>query len=115
MQTQQITPKSMKCLNNRAESHLTGLVEPQNDVAAGNGAWVNQGFCDTPVPIPRVVSTIYSPNPLFQDSVDSVYKMESIGPLPEAPPPPHSDQSLVKKRRGCCSLLKGQKLQAPEP
>lgn len=106
----------MKCLNNRAESHLTGLVEQENDVA-GNGAWVNQGFCDTPLPIPRMVSTIYSPNPLFQDSMDSVYKMESIGPLPEAPPPlpPHTDQSLAKKRRGCCSLIKGQNLQTPEP
>lgn len=105
----------MKCLNNRAESHLTGLVEHENDVVAGNGAWVNQGFCDTPAPIPRVVSTIYSPNPLFQDSMDSVYKMESIGPLPEAPPPLLTDQSLVKKRRGCCSLIKGQTLKAPEP
>lgn len=106
--------ESMKCLNNRAESHLTGLVEQENDVA-GNGAWVNQGFCDTPLPIPRVVSTIYSPNPLFQGSMDSAYRVESIGPLPEAPPPPHTDQSLVKKRRGCCSLIKGQNLQTPEP
>lgn len=100
-------PESMKCLNNRAESHLTGLVEQENDVVAGNGAWVNQGFCDTPVDIPRLVSTIYSPNPHFQDSVDSAYKMESIGPLPETAPPQHNDQSR-KKRRGCCSLIKGQ-------
>lgn len=102
--------ESMKCLNNRAESHLTGLVEQEND-----GAWVNQGFCDTPLPIPRVVSTIYSPNPLFQDPMDSAYRVESIGPLPEAPPPPHTDQSRVKKRRGCCSLIKGQNLQTPAP
>lgn len=74
----------------------------------GNRGWVNQGFCDTPPPIPRVVSTIYNPNPLFQGSTDSVYKLEPTGPFPEAPLPP-PEQNLAKKRRGCCSLIKGGK------
>lgn len=74
----------------------------------GNRGWVNQGFCDTPPPVPRVVSTIYNPNPLFQGSTDSVYKLEPMGPFPEAPLPP-PEQNLAKKRRGCCSLIKGGK------
>nr|XP_046257929.1 polycystic kidney disease 2-like 1 protein [Scatophagus argus] len=94
----------MKCLNNRADSHLTGQVECELDRIA-NGAWVNQGFCGTPPPLPRVVSTIYNPEPLFQGSTDSIYKLENLGPFPEEPPSP--DQSLVKKQRGCCSFIKG--------
>lgn len=95
----------MKCLNNRAESHLTGLVERDSE-AGGAGAWVNQGFCDTALPIPRVVSsTAYSPNPLFQE------KLESVGPPPEAPPLPPTGLGGGRKRRGCCSLIKGQELQ----
>lgn len=94
----------MKCLNNRADSHLTGQVECELD-GVGNGAWVNRGFCGTPPPIPRVVSTIYDPKPLFQGSMDSIYKLEPHGPFPEVPP--STDQSLVKKQRGCCSFIKG--------
>lgn len=98
----------MKCLSNRAESHLSGQVECELERVA-NGAWVNQGFCGTPPPLPRVVSTIYNPQPVFphQGSVDSVC-------MPD-PGPPHSfkeqpsslDGRPVKKSRGCCSFVKG--------
>ncbi|XP_067465669.1 polycystin-2-like protein 1 [Thunnus thynnus] len=94
----------MKCLNNRADSHLTGQVECELD-AMGNGAWVNQGYCASPPPLPRAVSTIYNPQPLFQGSMDSMYKLDTPSPLPEEPE--SADQSLVKKRRGCCSFIKG--------
>ncbi|XP_049456856.1 polycystic kidney disease 2-like 1 protein [Epinephelus fuscoguttatus] len=92
----------MKCLNNRADSHLTGQVELDS---VGNGAWVNHGYCGSPPPLPRAVSTIYNPQPLFQGSMDSIYKLDSPGPFPEEPP--STDQSLVKKQRGCCSFIKG--------
>lgn len=94
----------MKCLNNRADSHLTGQVECELD-SVDNGAWVNQGFCGTPPPHPRAVSTIYNPQPLFQGSMDSIYKLDPLETFPEVPP--SADQSLVKKRRGCCSFIKG--------
>ncbi|XP_070834158.1 polycystin-2-like protein 1 [Chaetodon trifascialis] len=94
----------MKCLNNRADSHLTGQVECELD-SVGNGAWVNQGFCDSPPPLPRAVSTIYNPQSLFQGSMDSMYNLDTLGPFPEEPP--SSDGSLVKKQRGCCSFIKG--------
>ncbi|XP_029377218.1 polycystic kidney disease 2-like 1 protein isoform X2 [Echeneis naucrates] len=97
----------MKCLNNRAESHLTGQVECELDTVVGNGAWVNQGYCGTPPPLPRVVSTIYSPQPLFQGSMDSIYKLDTPGPFHQPPDEsPSSEQSLVKKRN-CCSFIKG--------
>lgn len=96
----------MKCLNNRADSHLTGQVECEMDDKI-NGAWVNKGFCGSPPPQPRAVSTIYSPEPLFQGSMDSVYKLEPLGTFPEEPPT--TQQSPVKKRGGCCSLVKGRK------
>ncbi|KAA8577669.1 hypothetical protein FQN60_003423 [Etheostoma spectabile] len=92
----------MKCRNNRADSHLTGQVE-LNSVS--NGAWVNQGYCGSPLPLPRAVSTIYNPQPLFQGSMDSMYKPDLPGPFPEEPP--STDQSLGKKQRGCCSFIKG--------
>ena len=92
----------MKCLNNRADSHLTGQVELDS---VGNGAWVNQGYCGSPPPLPRAVSTIYNPQPLFQGSMDSMYKLDTPGPFPEAPP--SAEPSLVKKQRGCCSFIKG--------
>ncbi|XP_049926448.1 polycystic kidney disease 2-like 1 protein [Epinephelus moara] len=92
----------MKCLNNRADSHLTGQVELDS---VGNGAWVNHGYCGSPPPLPRAVSTIYNPQPLFQGSMDSIYKLDNPGPFPEEPP--STDQSLVKKQRGCCSFIKG--------
>lgn len=94
----------MKCLNNRADSHLTGQVECELD-AMGNGAWVNQGYCASPPPLPRAVSTIYNPQPLFQGSMDSMYKLDTPSPFPEEPEA--ADQNLVKKRRCCCSFIKG--------
>lgn len=99
-------PRGMKCLNNRAESHLTGQVECELDTMA-NRAWVNQAYCGSPPPLPRAVSTIYNPQPLFQGSMDSMYKLPVDTPstFPEEPEP--VDQSLVKKRRGCCSFIKG--------
>lgn len=95
---------SMKCLNNRAGSHLTGQVECELD-SVSNGAWVNQGFCASPPPLPRAVSTIYNPQPLFQGSMDSMYKVDTLGPFPEEPP--CTDRSPEKKQRGCCSFIKG--------
>lgn len=94
----------MKCLNNRADSHLTGQVECEME-GVGNGAWVNRGFCDTPPPLPRVVSTIYNTHPRFEGSADGVYKLDSLATFPEAPA--STEQSLVKDRRGCCSFIKG--------
>ncbi|XP_071337506.1 polycystin-2-like protein 1 [Trachinotus anak] len=97
----------MKCLNNRADSHLTGQVEREFD-NVGNGAWVNQGYCGSPPPLPRAVSTIYNPQPLFQGSMDSIYKLDTPGPFHHAPEqPPSTEQSMVKKQRGCCSFFKG--------
>ncbi|KAG7279838.1 hypothetical protein CRUP_013748, partial [Coryphaenoides rupestris] len=75
----------------------------------GNGAWVNQGFCGTPPPLPRVVSTIYNPQPAFphQGSVDSVC-MPDLGPTHSFKEQPGSlDERPVKKSRGCCSFVKG--------
>ncbi|XP_056251997.1 polycystic kidney disease 2-like 1 protein [Seriola aureovittata] len=96
----------MKCLNNRAESHLSGQVECELDTV-GNGAWVNQGYCGSPPPLARAVSTIYNPQPLFQGSMDSIYKLDTPGPFHHPPEePPSTEQSLVKKR-GCCSVIKG--------
>ncbi|XP_010792526.1 polycystic kidney disease 2-like 1 protein [Notothenia coriiceps] len=92
----------MKCLNNRADSHLTGQVELDS---MGNEAWVNHGYCGSPPALPRAVSTIYNPQPLFQGSMDSMYKLDTPGPFPEDPT--STDQSLVKKPRGCCSFIKG--------
>ncbi|KAM6916243.1 polycystin-2-like protein 1 [Xenentodon cancila] len=94
----------MKCLNNRAESHLSGEVECELE-SVGNGAWVNHGYCRSPPPLPRVVSTIYSPQALFQGSMDDMYKADTPGRFSEEPPSP--DQSVIKKRRSCCSLIKG--------
>ncbi|KAF7666868.1 hypothetical protein LDENG_00089920 [Lucifuga dentata] len=96
----------MKCLNNRAESHLTGQVECEMD-GMGNRAWVNQAYCGSPPPLHRAVSTIYSPQSLFQGSMDSMYKLPVDTPSPFPEEPESLDQSLVKKRRGCCSFIKG--------
>uniref|UniRef100_A0A3P8VQI1 Polycystin 2 like 1, transient receptor potential cation channel n=1 Tax=Cynoglossus semilaevis TaxID=244447 RepID=A0A3P8VQI1_CYNSE len=97
----------MKCLNNRAETHLRGQVECELD-AVGRGAWVNQGYCGSPPPLPRAVSTIYNPQPLFQGSMDSMYKLDSPGlfdhpPVEQTP----AEKSQEKKQRGCCSFIKG--------
>ncbi|XP_071402027.1 polycystin-2-like protein 1 [Centroberyx affinis] len=94
----------MKCLNNRADSHLTGQVECELD-SVGNGAWVNQGYCGSPPPLPRAVSTIYNPQPLFKGSIESMCKLDTPSPFPQEPE--SLDRSLVKKRRGCCSFVKG--------
>ena len=106
------TPRgtTMRCLNNRAESHLSGQVECELE-RVGTGAWVNQGFCGTPPPLPRVVSTIYDPQPLYPSlgQVEGMRGMPDPGPLnsfkaqPEAP-----DGGSSKKRRGCCSFVKGE-------
>uniref|UniRef100_A0A8C5AP05 Polycystic kidney disease 2-like 1 n=1 Tax=Gadus morhua TaxID=8049 RepID=A0A8C5AP05_GADMO len=61
---------TMRSLNNRAESHLSGQVECELE-RVGPGAWVNQGYRGTPPPPPRAVSTIYDPQPLYP----------SLGPL----------------------------------
>ncbi|XP_013875367.1 polycystic kidney disease 2-like 1 protein [Austrofundulus limnaeus] len=96
----------MKCVNNRAESHLTGQVESEVDgTVNGGGGWVNHGYRGSPPPIPRVVSTIYSPQTHFQGSTDGVYKLDPPGP--EEPSSSSSGQVIMKKRRGCCSFIKG--------
>uniref|UniRef100_A0A3Q3LYW7 Polycystic kidney disease 2-like 1 n=1 Tax=Mastacembelus armatus TaxID=205130 RepID=A0A3Q3LYW7_9TELE len=97
----------MKCLNNRADSHLTGQVECELN-SVGKGGWVNQGYCGSPPPLPRAVSTIYNPQPLYQSSMDSMYKLDTLGPFSQPPEDlPSAEQSLVKKPRGCCSFVKG--------
>ncbi|XP_060896923.1 polycystin-2-like protein 1 [Labrus mixtus] len=94
----------MKCLNNRAESHLTGQVECELD-SKGMGAWVNQGFCSTTPPLPQALDTIYNPQPLFQDSMDSMYRLDNPSPFPKGSP--STDKSLAKKQKGCCFFVKG--------
>nr|XP_020454653.1 polycystic kidney disease 2-like 1 protein [Monopterus albus] len=97
----------MKCLNNRAESHLTGQVECELD-NMGKGGWVNHGYCGSPPPLPRPVNTIYNPQPLYQSSMDSMYKVDPPGLFHHPPEEPSSTgQSLVKKQRGCCAFIKG--------
>lgn len=99
-----IHPDNMKCLNNRADSHLTGQVEYEME-GAGNGAWVNNGFCNTPPSVPRAVSTIYNTQPHFQGSGHVLYKPDPLTTFPEAPA--SVEQNLVKKPRGCCLFIKG--------
>lgn len=96
----------MKCLSNRADSHLTGQVACEME-GAGKGAWVNHGFCGTPPPAPRVVSTIYNTQPHFQGSAEGIYKSDPLATFPEAPA--STEQSPVKKPKGCCSFIKGKK------
>ncbi|TNN34611.1 Polycystic kidney disease 2-like 1 protein [Liparis tanakae] len=90
----------MKCLNNRADSHLTGQVELDS---VANGAWVNQGYCGSPPPAPRAVSTVHGAPPPFQGSMERVYKLDRGAGLPEEAPP----SGRGGKRRGCCSFIKG--------
>ncbi|XP_054654778.1 polycystic kidney disease 2-like 1 protein [Dunckerocampus dactyliophorus] len=92
----------MKTLNNRADSHLTSQVECELE---NMGSWVNQGYIGSPPPLPRAVNTVYNPQPLFQGSMESMYNVDTPGPLPEEPQ--LVDKNLVKERRGCCSFIKG--------
>ncbi|XP_056147434.1 polycystic kidney disease 2-like 1 protein [Lampris incognitus] len=94
----------MKCLNNRADSHLTGKVECELD-GLGNGGWVNQGFCGSPPSLPRAVSTIYNPQPVFPGCTDNICKVDTPSHFLEEPD--SLNRSLVKKRPGCCSFIKG--------
>lgn len=93
---------TMKTLNNRAESHLTGQVDFELD-KVGNGGWVNQGYCSSPPPFPRV-TTVFNPKPHFEGNMNSLYNLDTPIALPEDPPT--KDQSL-KKQRGCCCFIKG--------
>ncbi|CAJ1066583.1 polycystic kidney disease 2-like 1 protein [Xyrichtys novacula] len=90
----------MKCLNNRAESHLTAQMECEMD-GKSIGAWVNQGFCSTPPPLAQAVGTIYNPRP----QMDSMYRLDTPSSFPEGPP--STEQTLVKKQKGCCTFVKG--------
>ncbi|XP_057704077.1 polycystic kidney disease 2-like 1 protein isoform X1 [Corythoichthys intestinalis] len=92
----------MKSLNNRADSHLSSQVECELE---NMGSWVNQGYIDSSPPLPRVVSTVYNPQPLFQGSMESMYNVDTPATFREEP---HSaDKILVNERRGCCSFIKG--------
>uniref|UniRef100_A0A669B9G5 Polycystin 2 like 1, transient receptor potential cation channel n=2 Tax=Oreochromis niloticus TaxID=8128 RepID=A0A669B9G5_ORENI len=89
-------------LNNRAQSHLTGQVDSELD-KVGNGGWVNQGYCSSPPPFPQV-TTVFNPKTHFEGNMNSLYNLDTPVTLPEDPPT--KDQSLKKKRRGCCSFIK---------
>ncbi|XP_015235701.1 PREDICTED: polycystic kidney disease 2-like 1 protein [Cyprinodon variegatus] len=91
----------MKCLNNRAESHLTGQVESELDIMA-NGAWINRGYCGSPQPLPPVINTIYGPQPPFPGFMDSAYKLDPPGQIQKEPCT--AERTKMKKRRGCCSI-----------
>uniref|UniRef100_A0A3Q1IC67 EF-hand domain-containing protein n=1 Tax=Anabas testudineus TaxID=64144 RepID=A0A3Q1IC67_ANATE len=96
----------MKSLNNRADSHLTGQVECELD-SMGNGSWVNQGYCGSPPPPPRAVSTIYNPQPLYKGSTESMYKLDTPGPFHYPSEGPQATEKSQVKKRGCCSFIKG--------
>lgn len=97
---------TMKSLNNRADSHLTGQVECELD-SMGNGSWVNQGYCGSPPPPPRAVSTIYNPQPLYKGSTESMYKLDTPGPFHYPSEGPQATEKSQVKKRGCCSFIKG--------
>ncbi|XP_046885450.1 polycystic kidney disease 2-like 1 protein [Hypomesus transpacificus] len=94
----------MKRLNNRAESHLSGQVECELD-SLGKGSWVNQGYCGSPPPLPRVISTVYNPQPHFHGSFNSMSKLNTPDSFPVKPDP--LDMGVDKTRPGCCSFFKG--------
>uniref|UniRef100_A0A8C8ICF6 Polycystic kidney disease 2-like 1 protein n=1 Tax=Oncorhynchus tshawytscha TaxID=74940 RepID=A0A8C8ICF6_ONCTS len=95
----------MQRLNNRSESHLSGQVECELD-SLGKGSWVNQGYCGSPPPIPRAISTVYNPQPLYpQGSFDSMCKPTTPSPFPTEVKPQETGSG--KKRGGCCSFFKG--------
>lgn len=95
----------MQRLNNRSESHLSGQVECELD-SLGKGSWVNQGYCGSPTPIPRAISTVYNPQPLYpQGSFDSMCKLTTPSPFPTEVKP--LETGSEKKRGGCCSFFKG--------
>ncbi|XP_061645923.1 polycystin-2-like protein 1 isoform X2 [Phyllopteryx taeniolatus] len=92
----------MKTLNNRADSHLSSQVECELE---NMGSWVNQGYIGNSPPLPRVVSTVYNPEPHFQGSMEGTYNVDTHGPVSQEP---HSaEKILVKEPRGCCSFIKG--------
>ena len=95
---------NMKRLNNRAESHLSGQVECELD-SLGKGSWVNQGYCGSPPPLPRVISTVYNPQPHFHGSFNSMSKLNTPDSFPVKPDP--LDMGVDKTRPGCCSFFKG--------
>ncbi|KAM9804248.1 polycystin-2-like protein 1 [Neosynchiropus ocellatus] len=94
----------MKRLSNRAETHLTGQTECEME-SMGNTGWVNQAYTDSPVQFPRAVNTIYDPQPVFQNTKDSAYKLDKPSSFIEEPLAP--DSIHVKKSGGCCSFIKG--------
>uniref|UniRef100_A0A8C7RHV6 Polycystic kidney disease 2-like 1 n=1 Tax=Oncorhynchus mykiss TaxID=8022 RepID=A0A8C7RHV6_ONCMY len=92
-------------LNNRSESHLSGQVECELD-SLGKGSWVNQGYCGSPPPIPRAISTVYNPQPLYpQGSFKGMCKLTTPSPFPTEVKPEETGSD--KKRGGCCSFFKG--------
>ncbi|CDQ58575.1 unnamed protein product [Oncorhynchus mykiss] len=95
----------MQRLNNRSESHLSGQVECELD-SLGKGSWVNQGYCGSPPPIPRAISTVYNPQPLYpQGSFEGMCKLTTPSPFPTEVKPEETGSD--KKRGGCCSFFKG--------
>ncbi|KAJ8014337.1 hypothetical protein DPEC_G00039190 [Dallia pectoralis] len=95
----------MQRFNNRSESHLSGEMECELD-SLGKGSWVNQGYCGSPLTIPRAVSTVYNPQPIYtQSSFDGMCKLATLSPFPAEINPP--DTSSKEKRGGCCLFLKG--------
>uniref|UniRef100_A0A8C8I5Y8 Polycystic kidney disease 2-like 1 protein n=1 Tax=Oncorhynchus tshawytscha TaxID=74940 RepID=A0A8C8I5Y8_ONCTS len=75
----------MQRLNNRSESHLSGQVECELD-SLGKGSWVNQGYCGSPPPIPRAIS-----------SFDSMCKPTTPSPFPTEVKPQETGSG---KKRG---------------
>ncbi|XP_053730690.1 polycystic kidney disease 2-like 1 protein [Synchiropus splendidus] len=94
----------MKRLSNRAETHLTGQTECEME-SMGSSGWVNPAYTDSPLQFPRAVNTIYDPQPVFQNTKDSGYKLDKPSSFIEEPLAP--DHIHVKKSRGCCSFIKG--------
>ncbi|KAM8852625.1 polycystin-2-like protein 1 [Synchiropus picturatus] len=94
----------MKRLSNRAETHLTGQTECEME-SMGSSGWVNPAYTDSPLQFPRAVNTIYDPQPVFQNTKDSGYKLDKPSSFIEEPLAP--DHIHVKKSGGCCSFIKG--------
>ena len=101
----------MQYLNNRAESHLRSPVECELETMGTDG-WVNQAYSGSILSLPRAVSAVYTPQPLFHSSVDS---MRTLG-IPGSNPYPGAEAKVLhqpaesKKSSGCC--LRGIKSKA---